>query len=139
MIDYTHFADWCAFHGAPISDEIILSATGRSARTLRRWRAEGLPSWAADAIAAARGLVKVETAKSYEVWRVLKNGNVICPAGDEYTLSELRAARFYKQAMRGYRVRMLALERQVLSIRGESGLHLSIAANDLEFLPSQRR
>ncbi len=124
-----------------MSDAEILEATGRSERTLRRWKASGLPKWARKAIEAHRGLLKVRTVKSYEVWRVLETGEVVCPAGDTFMLSELRAIGYYKQSMDSYRLRNVALERELRDIKKHSTRSKAgpAAANDLEYLPNRSR
>lgn len=50
------------------------------------------------------------SANSVEVWRIQESGDVTCPAGDTFKLSELRATAYYKQALPGYRQRALVDE-----------------------------
>lgn len=131
--------DWLHHFGAVATDKDILTWTGRSARTLCRWKREGVPVWARDCIVRNTGLVRVKTKRSFEVWRVLSSGDVTCPAGDTYKLSELRAMTYYKQAMNSYRVRAIAAEKENLLIKVEYSQSGRPAANDREFLPNRSR
>lgn len=113
---------------------------GRSARTARRWQAEGAPDWAARAVLALSGFFEVVSAGHRRDWWRVVDGTVYpADSRESFTLAEGASVQFMRRALEARKLENRQLREELERVRAAVNSGPGAAANDGHITPDRRR